>query len=134
MGTGVSPACLNSLLRSQSAKIMDLCRAAALRSIRLYVVLTCIACCIGLVRLEEAEGGQAVRLLEESKSFASRAIPLAAAYNKTQPSTPAADHAEFDTDLRICVDNALARVRFLLAQPRTGRQKSTSILTWSFCS
>ncbi len=65
---------------------------------------------IGLARLKEAEGGQAVRLLEESKIVAHDALPLAAAYNKAPASTPAADHAEFDNDLRICVDSAFTKV------------------------
>ena len=65
----------------------------------------------GLARLKEGEGGQAVRLLEESKALATKALPMAAAYNKAQPSTPAADHAEFDADLRICVDTALTKVK-----------------------
>ena len=62
-------------------------------------------------RLKAGEGGQAVRLLEESKAMANSALPIAAAYNKAQPATPAADHAEFDSDLRICIDSALAKVR-----------------------
>ena len=64
----------------------------------------------GLTRLKEGEAGQAVRLLEESQAVAHSALPAAAAYNKAQPSTPAADHAEFDSDLRICIDSALAKV------------------------
>ena len=64
----------------------------------------------GLARLKEGEGGLAVRLLEESKAVAHDAIPLAAAYNKASPSTPAAEHAEFDNDLRICVESALSKV------------------------
>jgi cell wall-associated NlpC family hydrolase len=65
----------------------------------------------GLARLKDAQGGQAVRLLEQSKTSASNSLPLAAAYNKAEPSTPAAEHTEFDHDLRICVDSALARVQ-----------------------
>ena len=64
----------------------------------------------GLARLKEGEAGQAVRLLEESKAVAHGALPLAAAYNKAAPSTPAADHAEFDNDLRICVESAFTKV------------------------
>lgn len=67
-------------------------------------------CAAGLVRLKDGQAGQAVRLLEESRRCASAAIPLAAAYNKAEPSSPAADHTEFDRDLNICVDAALARV------------------------
>lgn len=62
--------------------------------------------------LKETQGGNALRLLEEAKRLAAGAIPLAAAYNKAEPSTPAATHTEFDRDLNICVDAALARVRF----------------------
>lgn len=51
-----------------------------------------------------------MRLLEQSKVSANNSIPLAAAYNKAEPSTPAAEHTEFDHDLRICIDTALARV------------------------
>lgn len=64
----------------------------------------------GLARLKEGEAGQAVRLQEESKAVAHGAIPLAAAFNKAQPSSPAADHGEFDNDLRICVDSAFTKV------------------------
>ena len=70
----------------------------------------------GLVRLKETQAGQAVRLLEESKFQVFGALPIAAAYNKAKPSTPAADHKEFDADLSICVDSALARVRWLMLQ------------------
>lgn len=69
-----------------------------------------LLCGAGLAQLKEGQGGVAVRLLEQSKVSASESIPLAAAYNKAEPSTPAAEHTEFDHDLRICVDSALARV------------------------
>ena len=64
----------------------------------------------GLTRLKEGQAGQAVRLLEEARKYASDAIPLAAAYNRADPSTPAADHTEFDRDLKICIDASLSRV------------------------
>ena len=79
---------------------------------RSQTVLKILSAPAGLAKLKEAQGGQAVRLLEQSKTVANGAIPLAAAYNKAEPSTPAAEHAEFGHDLRICVDSALARVRF----------------------
>ena len=66
------------------------------------------------MRLKETQAGQAVRLLEESKFQVFGALPIAAAYNKAEPSTPAADHKQFDADLSICVDSALARVRWLI--------------------
>jgi hypothetical protein len=77
------------------------------------LIASCVSSSAGLERLKDAQGGQAVRLLEQSQLSASTAIPLAAAYNKAEPSTPAADHTEFDHDLRICVDSALARVLFI---------------------
>lgn len=85
----------------QSALLEGLC-------VQVDIVLQKIADS-GLHRLKEGQAGQAVRLLEEARRLASEALPLAAAYNRAEPSTPAADHTEFDRDLTICIDAAASR-------------------------
>ena len=65
----------------------------------------------GLNELSQQQAGRAERLLEEAKRSAKAAVPAAAAYNKAEPSTPAADHKEFDTDLNICMESAATKVR-----------------------
>lgn len=70
--------------------------------------------CSGLSKLKEDKGGEAVKLINEAQNEAKQSIPLAANFNKAEPSTPAAEHSEFDADLKICVESALKRVRHLL--------------------
>ena len=70
--------------------------------------------CVGLDKLRSDQAGQALKFISDAQMEAKGSIPLAAAYNKAQPSTPAADHAEFDLDLKVCVEGAQNRVSLLL--------------------